>query len=292
MAAAAVISSPATTNSNAIFFSRPISPATAPPSRLSHRRPPSRRHFLLPASVQPRPPHQIYGLRTRPATTASATCASSRNSSYAATTMPFHEGCHVIIFISQNPNPNFLLSFHPPWQPPPSSPFTATANSSSSRAICTAAAAEELRRSATSRATPSRLSHRRPPSRRHFLLPASVQPRPPHQIYGLRTRPATIASATCASSRNSSYAATTMPFHLLRSATIIAITVRASVATSRTQPPPHHAATMNENEPRQPPFSHQQRTPSTRTSSVHKPPPPRLRRRRRRSSRAVIHKPP
>jgi len=35
------------------------------------------------------------------------------------------EGCHVIIFISQNPNPNFLLSFHPPWQPPPpTSPAT------------------------------------------------------------------------------------------------------------------------------------------------------------------------
>ncbi|QCD96418.1 hypothetical protein DEO72_LG6g1121 [Vigna unguiculata] len=35
------------------------------------------------------------------------------------------EGCHVIISISQNPNPNFLLSFHPPRQPPPpTSPAT------------------------------------------------------------------------------------------------------------------------------------------------------------------------
>jgi len=52
------------------------------------------------------------------------------------------EGCHVIIFISQNPNPNFLLSFHPPRQPPPPSssvtmeaffPTTANYRTSSSR---------------------------------------------------------------------------------------------------------------------------------------------------------------
>ncbi|QCD87211.1 hypothetical protein DEO72_LG3g1745 [Vigna unguiculata] len=95
------------------------------------------------------------------------------------------EGCHVIISISQNPNPNFLLSFHPPWQPPPS-PRRKLQNH------------HRLQQRATVSSPSSRLC-------------ATV-------LATTTDRASTIATPF-PSSRNSSYAATTMPFHLRSRAT-------------------------------------------------------------------------
>ena len=95
------------------------------------------------------------------------------------------EGCHVIISISQNPNPNFLLSFHPPWQPSPS-PRRKLQNH------------HRLQQRATVSSPSSRLC-------------ATV-------LATTTDRASTIATPF-PSSRNSSYAATTMPFHLRSRAT-------------------------------------------------------------------------
>jgi len=109
------------------------------------------------------------------------------------------EGCHVIIFISQNPNPNFLLSFHHHgsrrrhllaghhWNSPetaatPHRTFSVpqqqpirTPPSSSIRA----AVFYHHRSSAHHHHEPASartFSAAPPSSRRHFLLPVSVQP--------------------------------------------------------------------------------------------------------------------
>jgi len=227
------------------------------------------------------------------------------------------EGCHVIIFIFQNPNPNFLLSFHDhgsrrrtssPRRPPLHHQSAAarhhcrtTTPPSSRLRICSNSA--NLLRSHRSSTFHRNLHHFRsahePPSRLRLLRTSISRRNPTTTIlqHHLLAQPRNSSRGNfhhlLQKHRNTTtdralLAAVPSPLHQPRSHLQIHDHCTSS---SFTHCSAVHA-TMNENEPWQPPFLHQQRTPSTRTSSVHKPPPQRLRRRRRRSSRAVIHKPP